>query len=429
MAGRSHAMNLPYYQPGRHLPPDRKFYSEVSNEQVLFIINRNTGVAPYSHEFFPSNNDPQILSGFICAMTSFMGEVTGSPSNHWKTVYSPDSTLLVEGGTWCVGVIAVSRETSEVRSKLRRVVHEFEETFKHLKDNNNISGNLYKEYDNYVRRVLIDDRLSEHSILLKGEDWFEYCKGFKLPSTRFKITHLLYYAQNGQSLGEIAREQGYSMEDVKELISRAIWNTVILVEYTPAPQEILATTERALCTLYDISGPLTLSEEALRVIGALDSRSKLLDIFNAHHIIDRSEVCAELGILLNKGYLQRISSEQKLVLLQECVLTRLLHATSDYSNSTYLKAQLRNAMNKGTSRYPWLSRIRISDELDVKCLFEDGMNPTDLDYVYNSLDYLVKSVLDLMQEKVNPSHIAFILESIEKDCHERWLPSLWEDIL
>ncbi|TFH07646.1 MAG: hypothetical protein E4H14_08045 [Candidatus Thorarchaeota archaeon] len=429
MYGKSHALDLPHYQPGRHQPPDRKYFAEISNEQVLFLINRNIGLAPYVHDFVQSKLDPQILSGFVCAMTSFMGEVSGSPSNTWKTVYNQDSTLLVEGGSWCVGVISVSRETSEVRSKLRRVVQEFEDSFKHMKDSNEITGKLFMEFDNFVRRVFIDDRLSEHSILLKGDDWFEYCKGYTLPSTRFKITNLLYNAQNGQSLGEIARQQEYAMDEVKNLISEAIWKEAILVEYTPSPKEILAATEGALTTLYDIAQPINMSNEALRVIGSLDSRKKLLDIFTTQNVSDRSNVCAELGILLNKGYLQRISTEHKLVLLQECVLTKLLEAVSEYSNKTYLISKVGDAIVKGIKRYPWLSRIRLSDNLTVKVEFEVGMGPKDLDYVYNSLKYLVNCVYELMKERFNPTEISSITESIENDCNTRWLPSLWEVML
>ncbi len=429
LAGKSHALNLPNYQPGRHIPPARDYYSEISNEQILFIINKNTGFSPYSHDFVPSKSDTQILSGFVSAMASFMGHVTGFASNQWKTVYSPESTLLVEGEDWCVGVIAVARETSEIRSKLRRVIREFEDAFEIIKDSNEITMTLFQEFDNYVRRTFIFDRLTEHSILLKAEDWFEYCTDFDLPSIRFNVIRLLYYAQNGQSLGEIARQLGYSIDEVKNLISYAVWNRVVLVEYTPSQQEILATTERALCNLFDKSDPLNLSTEVKIVVGALDSRSRLSDIFNSNEPIDRRTVCAELGLLLNKGYLQRISTERKLVLVKECILSRLLDVSSEYLSKPYLRASLRETITNGLTKYPWLSRIRISDDLEVHCLFEDGMCPIDFDYLYNSLDYLIGSVKEMMLTRLRPSQFESLENQVEKRCHENWLPSFWEMML
>ncbi|MHA2045042.1 MAG: hypothetical protein ACW99G_09625, partial [Candidatus Thorarchaeota archaeon] len=64
-----------------------------SNERVLTVLNRLTGVSPYSHEFVPDSEDPQMLSGFISAMGNFMGEVTGTEEVQWKTVYGADSSI------------------------------------------------------------------------------------------------------------------------------------------------------------------------------------------------------------------------------------------------------------------------------------------------------------------------------------------------
>ena len=72
--------------------------SNEPNEKLVMIINKNSGLAPYSHEFSKGNLDPQVISGFISAMTSFMGTVTGEKQSYWKTVYGSDSVILVENG-------------------------------------------------------------------------------------------------------------------------------------------------------------------------------------------------------------------------------------------------------------------------------------------------------------------------------------------
>jgi len=129
--------------------------SNEPNEKLVMIINKNSGLAPYSHEFSKSNLDPQVISGFISAMTSFMGTVTGEKQSYWKTVYGSDSVILVENGEWTVGVLVTSRETSEGRSKLRRVVYEFEDYFAVLKDADGIEGSAFREFDQYVRRTFV----------------------------------------------------------------------------------------------------------------------------------------------------------------------------------------------------------------------------------------------------------------------------------
>ena len=60
-------------------------------------------------------------------MTSFIGTLAGGEQTQWKTEYGEDIVLLVEGGEWALGVMAISRETNEVRSKLRQELKRFKE--------------------------------------------------------------------------------------------------------------------------------------------------------------------------------------------------------------------------------------------------------------------------------------------------------------
>jgi hypothetical protein len=402
---------------------------DLLNEQVLFIITKEGGVAPYSHEFASGGSDPQILSGFVSAMGSFMGEVTGSSQNRWKTVYGPDSTLIVEGGNWCIGVIAVNRETSEVRSKLRRVVQEFEEAFEFLRDAQGIEGGIFEEFDHFVRRVFITDRLSERSILLKGEDWFSQCKRFELPSIAFKITRMLYFAKTGDSLGYIAKQMKHPLDEVKELVSRVIWRNAVNVVYAPSNQEILAPSENALCTLLDSSNPQVISTETMRVVGALDGRAQLSTVYDSVQTRDKPKVCSELGKLLNRGYIQRISIERKLVLAKECMLCKLLELTSQHISKTHLMMKIDDAFKKGTNSHPWLARIRISSELIARCLFEDGMAPSDLDSLHEALDYLIKVITTLIQRRLNKQLSSSLLSQVQETCNEKWLPRLWDTMI
>jgi hypothetical protein len=120
---------------------------------------------------------------------------------------------------------------------------------------------------------------------------------------------------------------------------------------------------------------MTLPDDALHVIGALDSRKKLEDIFIEEHTTDPDSICEKLGILLNMGFLQRISTEGKLALLQECILEKLLKTLIEYSNEFILKEYIAKKIKNGIGKYPWLSRVKVSDDLDVRITFEVGMSP------------------------------------------------------
>ncbi|MHA1575739.1 MAG: hypothetical protein ACTSU3_00120, partial [Candidatus Thorarchaeota archaeon] len=165
--------------------------SNEPNEKLVMIINKNSGLAPYSHEFSKSNLDPQVISGFISAMTSFMGTVTGEKQSYWKTVYGSDSVILVENGEWTVGVLVTSRETSEGRSKLRRVVYEFEDYFAVLKDADGIEGSAFREFDQYVRRTFVYDQITGRTLVMKRDEWRNSIFTFDLPSTAFAVSKIL----------------------------------------------------------------------------------------------------------------------------------------------------------------------------------------------------------------------------------------------
>lgn len=138
---------------------------EGINDKVLFILNRLTGMAVYSHEFITGGVDPQLLSGFFGTMAGFLQEFVGSEESQWKTVYGSDTTFMVEGMSWAAGVLAVSRETSELRGKLHMIATEFEATYSSFRNAQGIEGGLLDDYDEFVMRVFHADRVTQESRL------------------------------------------------------------------------------------------------------------------------------------------------------------------------------------------------------------------------------------------------------------------------
>ncbi len=147
----------------------KMLHTDLSNEKILILFNIRHGLAPYSHTFTRSYIDEQVLAGFISAMLSFMEETTGSQCSHLQTEYGPDSTLIAEIGEWVVGVLIVNRVTSDLRSKLRRVVKQFEAEYAFLKDIDTITGKIYSEFDRSVRQAFVDERISERQSFSRSQ--------------------------------------------------------------------------------------------------------------------------------------------------------------------------------------------------------------------------------------------------------------------
>lgn len=61
------------------------------------------------------------------------------------------------------------------------MITEFEDCLSALRDVDGIEGGAFGEFDDYVRRTFVGDRLSRKSIILKGPDWFIIAASCELP--------------------------------------------------------------------------------------------------------------------------------------------------------------------------------------------------------------------------------------------------------
>ncbi|MFW9845964.1 MAG: hypothetical protein ACFFD6_04400, partial [Candidatus Thorarchaeota archaeon] len=283
------------------------YYAQASNEKVLFLMNRLTGVAPYAHEFVIGDLDPQMLSGFVGAMGSFLGEFLGTEHSQWKTVYGSDVEFIVEGGEWILGVLAVTRETSELRNKVRSIVAEFEDSFRVLKTSDGLEGGLFKEFDNFVRRVFTEDRLIERTIALKGLDWQDINTKHETPSIGFSTTKLLHEIEHGESLGAFAKSKKRNFEEIRDTISYAYWKGIVYLLYVPAEDDILCLSEGAHSILFKRENHLQLTLSTIRIVGAIDGRSKLSEVIRRCDLSESPQILREIGLLVNRGFLQRVT--------------------------------------------------------------------------------------------------------------------------
>jgi hypothetical protein len=398
-------------------------YSELSNEKLLFILNRFSGVAPYSHEFVHGVQDAQVISGIVSAITSIMGEITGTEQTQWRTHYGSDSTLLVEGGEWALAVLIVRRETEEVRSRLRRVVREFEDCFAVLKEADGIEGGAFKEFDHFVRRSFVGDRLSRRSVILKGSDWYEESISFESPSWSFKATKLLLLIKDRQTLDEVMVILDASFDETAEVISRILWNRNINVVYVPDESDILLLSEGSSSLLLEAGNPLGLSIPSIKAIGALDGRSPLSSLVKKVPRQQVEDSFLELGLLVNKGLVQKASLERQLVLVNECILTRIMKACSKALGTGMARRMLRMAIDRALVRHPWAARIEYTRGFKITCRLEDGLLPMDLDEVCDTLEDLQQEV-SLQVSHEDSEFAESSLRNAMADCYDTWAPYL-----
>jgi hypothetical protein len=366
--------------------------SDIANEKIIIILNKNSGLSPYSHEFCKGNLDPQIISGFISAMTSFMGEMMGNLQTHWKTEYGSESMLLVEHGAWAIGVLVVSRETAEGRSRLVRVVREFEDYFTALKDSDEIEGSALRDFDQFVRKAFVNEQVTGRTLVIKNPEWRSLLFEFDFPSTAFAVSKILLGFEETQTIKEIAAFQGINIEETVDLVSKAYWCNAVFLKHIPDDNEILTLSERASTVIFQKDNPLRLSNVTLNVTARFDGRASLSQIAENIDGQDSKVLLDELGTLFNRGFIQRVSLEQRRVLFNESILSFLVFEGSSIMGQKKMRQDFETIRRNWGTRYPRIYRVMLTDRMRTYCVFDENMTNDDLDELANALELFIQEL-------------------------------------
>ncbi|MEM2141873.1 MAG: hypothetical protein QXQ81_01275 [Candidatus Thorarchaeota archaeon] len=397
-----------------HISPD-----DLTNEKVLFLFNVRHGLAPYSHAFVPTMMDVQVLSGFVSAILSFMREALGSAEKSWRTEYGSDLSLIVEQGEWMVGVLAVSRVTIELRSKLRSIVKQFENDFEYMRDVDCIEGGAYEEFDKIVRQQFVGNRISDRSILIKTDSWVERSRMLGKPPS-FEVVKLLTYCESGTPLDKISANSGLPLKKVIEAVSEAVWNQLASLIYVPSDNDILSLSEGASSILLKRNNPIDLSSDTVLVVSMMDGRTDLAHLLEIASPSDRNATLRELGILLNRGYIQREPYERVLLFMNECILSSLLSASSKFLGVQRTTSLLRTAMKQGCKRHPWIGRVSVDSDFNLRCRLDDTMSPMDLDDLRAALLFIQDRLQDELTEALGREKAEDLILKAQLKCHQEW---------
>lgn len=393
------------------------------NEKLLIIMNKDSGLAPYSHEFCRSNLDPQVISGFISAMTSFMGFVTGEQQSNWKTVYGSESEILVETGEWTYGVLAVARVTNEARCNLSRVTSEFEDCFKVLKNSDDIEGSAFREFDQLVRKLFVDDRITNGTLVMKRLEWKSSGLSFDLPSTTFNVSKLFLGIEAAQSVQEIAEFHSLPIEEVVEHVSKAFWNNAVYLKLVPTANDVLTLSKDTSSIVFQKGNPLHLSDKSLKVISQFDGRTKLSSAMNGLNPLEMKILLEDLGELVNRGHIQRISEECRFVILNECILSTLSCRGSQIVGRKNMTALFDQIREKGNKQHPWINRVRLTDMMHTQCIFEVNSNPDVLNDICDALEFFIEELTQRLSGLCSKYVINRLLNSIIDNCRELCFPN------
>jgi len=344
-------------------------------------------------------------------------------------VYGSDTTFIVEMNDWVVGVLAVARETTELRSRLRRVVREFKQSFEVLKDSDGIDGGLFAEFDQFVMKTLTLDKVALQSLVTRRNGWEASLDRMEHSDSKTLARDLVAGLEVSMTVSKLVETHSQSLKGIRDSIAEACWHNAAYVKYVPTEHDILEISERALSIMLDSSNPLGLSTMTIAVIGRLDGRTTLENFIGELSQDDKDRVLQELGNLILSGHIHRISMERESVLVNECILTRFAGACSEVLGAEEIQQTVSIILASGVANHPWLSRVRVQDDLSLQSVLDEAMTPRDFDLLAEALEQFLNDIVDALSEVMERNDVIDLLKYARWSCQEDWIPGLTEAVL
>jgi KaiC/GvpD/RAD55 family RecA-like ATPase len=98
------------------------------NLLVAYVFS-NDGRAMFTHQFKEVKVEPQLVSGFLTAISEMMKEVIGGDKRPLKTIERSDAKIIIEFGTIVTGALVARESTREYRRRLKAFLNRFEDDY------------------------------------------------------------------------------------------------------------------------------------------------------------------------------------------------------------------------------------------------------------------------------------------------------------
>jgi hypothetical protein len=256
--------------------------------------------------------------------------------------------------------------------------------------------------------------------VIRNADWESVMLPIESSEVLMHVMKFLMRIKSGHTIEMIMKKQRMNLDEAKDVVALAFWHNAIRVVYVPTSDNILSLSDGSLSTLLSRGNPLNLSTQTMKVVGSLDGRSPLSYYLDAFKLKEKGALPMELGDLVNRGYVQRISTERQLILANECVLNELLQLGKSILGSARMNEFFTSTLEAGVQSHPWTVAVRVPEPLSIRCEISDSMSTLDLDDMCNAIEFLISNVTERMAKKSDVAHIGSALALAKKRCSEKW---------
>jgi hypothetical protein len=303
----------------------------------LYIIKRDTGVCMYHRDFQEEVFDPQLLSSFVVAMTTFFDEVTRSSKPQARAFEGADYTLIVEFGEWTVGAVSADKESQHLREKLKSVIAKFENQFSLLRWVE-LDLAVYTRFERYVIEEFIRDQIEPDSQIIVKPHWEFYTKNPDVVSFLRLVPQIC-------TVKDAADFLEMPVEIALNLTAEALWDKAITVKAAIRADDIYEAT--ALTGSRDGETPLTIAAERVKTA-------------------DLKRFLSDIGVLAEKHEVELVSPAQAVVVLFSLALQELLDRCARILGRRVTRQMFFDSRDTQAQIYPWLAFVDFDESLDVE---------------------------------------------------------------
>ncbi len=323
------------------------------NIKSLYIIKRETGLCMYHKDFTDAIFDPDLISSFISAMTSFFDEANQSISSRARAFEGTDYKILVEFGEWTIGALSASMDDEILRDKLRRLIEIFEEQFNLLRWVD-IDLAVYSRYEKHVIDELLLDQVKPDSVIRQKLNWDLYVKNPEVDSFLKLLPETI-------SVREAAEFLEIPLEVAMNIVANAIWEKAVVLTNPVRPEDIYQTTSLER-TEKVIDG---VSPETTAALSELDGETPLAIAAEKVKTRDLRRFLDEIAMLAEKDAVERVSEAQATLVQHSSVLQEILSNCARLLGNKMTRNIFVESRNALMDTYTWLSFVDLEEDIDV----------------------------------------------------------------
>ncbi|MCK4566566.1 MAG: hypothetical protein KAU48_04575 [Candidatus Thorarchaeota archaeon] len=319
----------------------------------IYIIKKDTGMCMYHKDFTGTAFDPQLLSSFLVAMTTFFDEATRSVKSQARAFEGTDYTILVEFGEWTLGAISTKGDSANIRAKLKKLIVRFEEQFSVLKWVD-LDLAIQTRFEQRVINEFIRDKITPETLITVQSEWEHYTK-------RPDVISFLRLIPSICAVKDAAEFLEVPVEIALNLAAEALWEGAIQVANPVRPDDIYQTT--ALTRSEESLDEL--SPEAARALTELDGETPLSIAAERVRTEDLKRFLEEVAFLEKRKMVELVTPSQAVVVRYSSALQALLTKFGNIVGFNVTRNIFFDARNELVENYPWLAFVTLEEGVDI----------------------------------------------------------------